>query len=43
MDESDFEIEMRIISENFGDYWWFAAIVFIVSLCLHASCITDEN
>lgn len=43
MDESDFEIEMRMMTDNFGDYWWIALIVFVISLGLHASYMTKEK
>ncbi len=43
MGESDFEIEMRMMTDNFGDYWWAALIVFIISLFIHAGCMSNEK
>lgn len=43
MDESDFEIEMRMMTDNFGDYWWVALIFFASSLFIHAAYMTKEK
>lgn len=43
MDESDFEIEMRMMTDNFGDYWWIAIIAFVVSLLLHGSYMSSSK
>lgn len=33
--ESDWEELSRLINQDFSDYWWFALIVFIISLGFH--------
>ena len=34
-DESEFEITVRIATENYSDYWWMGAIFAIASLVFH--------
>lgn len=34
--DSDWDMLMRVANEDYGDYWWIAAIAGIVSLVLHA-------
>ena len=35
LDESDIEMTRRLITEDYGTYWWIGGIVFIFSIIFH--------
>lgn len=39
-DESDYKIMHRIATDSYGDYWWFAIIVGVISLLIHLPVIS---
>ncbi len=43
LDESDLEIDMRMATDSFGDYWWVATLFFILSIIIHAVYMTKEK